>query len=476
MNIVLQQRNKNIATKIVLTMRTAHLTLASQFPPRKKIKEKGRDQPVKIRMLLLLLCCLVVAGAAPLMAQLTLTLTPNPAGPQPVGTSIIWTATVSGDPDPQPSYEYTFSAELAGSPVQVRKGYTDVKTWTWTPSAFEGTFTIGGTVKNVHAGTSASTTTSYTLTSRLVSGHAAVNSTNHPLVALFSAPACQVPNSMRVRFTPQSVPPGGISSAMTTNLVPCRFNTTSQTPDGTSMNFYIAGMYPSTTYQMHWEIYNPSGVLTNSGSNFSYTAGTIASGLYFPQFSPTGISGDPQEPIVLHNVVTIPVNGHIYTSAAVDLAGNILWYTSTPPARTEVGGNSWGFIPGNDNYVAGIAELDLAGNIVLQTTVGAVNEQLAVLGARPITAMHHEVRRITTPNGLPPSGYILTIGSTEQICTDCQGGTPQNPVDVMGDEIIVMDQNMNVVWTWDAFNFLDIDQEAILGEQCFAGRRRLRTL
>ncbi len=417
----------------------------------------------------LFLCCLVVAVASPLMAQLTVTLTPNPPGPQPVGTSITWTANVSGDPDPDPSYEYTFSAEPAGSPVQVRKGYGDQKTWVWTPSAFEGNFTIGATVKNVHAGTSASTTTSYTLTSRLAGIGASVHPTNHPLVALFSAPPCRAPNLMRVRFTPQSVPPGGISSSMTTNLVPCRYNATSHPPDSTSMNFYIAGMYPSTTYKMHWEVVNAFGIQQSTGNNLSFTTQPIASGLYFPAFSPTGTSSDPQEPITLHNVVTIPVNGHVYTSAAVDLAGNILWYTSTPPARTEVGGNSWGFVPGQDQYVAGIAELDLAGNVVTQTTVGAINEQLAALGARPITATHHEVRRMTTPNGAAPGGYILTIGSTEQICTDCQGGTPQNPVDVLGDEILVLDQNMNVVWTWDAFNFLDIDQEAVLGETCTQG-------
>ncbi len=427
---------------------------------------------MKIYLPLLFLCCLLVAGASPLMADLNVTLTPNPAGPQPVGTTITWTATVNGDPDPNPTYEYTFSAEPKGSPVQVLRGYGHSNTWTWTQSAFEGVFTIGTTVKNVHAGTSGSATSSYTLTTRLPNGaavHAAVNATNNPLVALFSGPSCAVPNFMLVRFTPQSVPPGGISSPMTTNLVPCRFKPSSQNPDMTSMNFYIAGMYPSTTYKMHWETYSPSGVLRLRGADFSFTTGTLPSDLYFPAFSSTGTSGDPQEPLVLHSPVAIPVNGHVYTSATTDLAGNILWYSVLGPIRTEVGGNSWGFLGGDDTYVAGIREVDLAGNPVLETTVGAVNEQLAALGVRPITGMHHEVRRITTPDGQPPSGYILVLASAEQICTDCQGGTPDNPVDVLGDEILVLDQNLNVVWAWDAFNFLDINQKAILGETCKQG-------
>ena len=147
---------------------------------------------------------------------------------------------------------------------------------------------------------------------------------------------------------------------------------------------------------------------------------------------------------MLHNVVTLPVNGVIYTSAAVDLAGNVLWYAATPPNRTEVGGNYWGTIAGTDPYVGGIAEFDLAGNVVVQTTVGAVNEQLITRGDRPITALHHEVRRLTTPNGAPPSGNIMSIGATEQVTTTAQGGTVAVPVDVMGDEIIVMDSNFNV--------------------------------
>ena len=130
----------------------------------------------------LLLCCLIVAVAGPLMAQFTVTLTPNPAGPQPVGTSVTWTANVSGDPDPNPVYEYRFSAELAGAPVLVRRGFGHSNSFTWTPSAFEGNFTIGTTVKNVHAHTHAAASASYTLTPRLVNGHAAVNPTNHPLV------------------------------------------------------------------------------------------------------------------------------------------------------------------------------------------------------------------------------------------------------------------------------------------------------
>ena len=423
---------------------------------------------MRLQKPLLLLCCLIVAGAIPLAAQFTVTLTPNPPAPKPVGTSITWTANVSGDPDPNPSYEYTFSAEIKGMPQLVRKGYGHSNTWTWTPNAHEAIFEIDATVKNVHAGTQASTTTYYQINSWLTGPHN-VNHTNHPLVALFSAPFCYIPNLMRVRFTPSTVPPGGISSSMTTNLVPCRFKVGGGITDGSSMNFYITGMYPSTTYKMHTETLDPSGNIIAVGRDYPFTTGTIPSDLYFPAFYPTGTSNDPQEPIVLHSVITVPVNGHIYSSAAVDLAGNILWYSNpVPPVRTEPDGNYWGFSnPASDDpYVRGIRESDPAGNPVLETTLGAINEQLAARGARPITNMHHEIRRIITPDGSPPHGDIMVIGNAEYICTDCQGGTPQNPVDVLGDEIIVMDHNMNVIWTWDPFQFLDVNHVATLNEIC----------
>ena len=432
---------------------------------------------MKLHKSLWLLCCLILVGASPLMANLTVNLTPNPAGPQPVGTTITWTANVSGDPDQHPVYEYTFSANLTGQPTLVRRGYGDTKTWAWTPNAFEGNFTIGATVKNTHAGTQASTSTSYTLTPALVNGHAGIHPTNHPLVAFFSTKSCQVPNSMLVRFTPTSVPAGGNPASQTTNLVPCRFHVGSPTPNDTTMNFYIAGMYQNTTYNMHWETVSPTGQTLHVGTDYPFTTGSIPSNVYLPTFSSTGTTGDPEDGLVLYSIVTIPdKNGHVESSSAVDLAGNVVWYSaaqagapSVPPVRTETGGNYWGFVnPGsNDPYLNGIRESDPAGNPILETTLGAINDGLAALGdPRPINSLHHEVRRITTPTAGAPHGYIMLLANSEYVCTNCQGGTPQDPVDLIGDQVVVMDSNMNVVWYWDEFDHLDVNHYAVLKEKC----------
>src|SRR5262249_46353487 len=159
---------------------------------------------------------------------------------------------------------------------------------------------------------------------------------------------------------------------------------TSQNPDNTTMNFDIAGMYPSTTYNMHWETVNPAGQILHIGTDYPFTTGAIDPTLYFPTFSSTGMTGNPQDWLVLYSIVAIPdQNGHIETSSAADLAGNIVWYSapqagapSVPPVRTETGGNYLGFnFPAsNDVYVNGFRESDPAGNPILETTVGAINE------------------------------------------------------------------------------------------------------
>lgn len=379
-----------------------------------------------------------------------------------MGTSIEWTATVSGDPDPAPSYVYKFTAELAGFPRVTRTGFMRSNKMTWTPSSFDGNFTVDVVVKNLHAGTTASTTANYTITSRLVGGNASVTATANPLVALFSGPACRIPNSMHVRFTPVSAPPGGISTPMYTGPVSCRFDTTSANPDQSSMNFHIAGMYPLTTYKMRWEVTTATG--TNIGPELMFTTGAIPASVTLPTFTPTGTPVSP-DPIIVHS----PIGGS--ASAATDLGGRVLWYTTNiPPVRTQFGGRYLGTVGGNDIYLRGLREVDLAGNTTIETSVGDINEQLLALGAQPITSIHHETRRMYRANGTAPNGYILALASTEFVMTSAgqcgtTGSTP-NTCDVLGDAIIVLDSNLNVKWAWDFAGHLDKNQRAVLDEKC----------
>jgi hypothetical protein len=42
-------------------------------------------------------------------------------------------------------------------------------------------------------------------------------------------------------------------------------------------------------------------------------------------------------------------------------------------------------------------------------------------------------------------------------------------VDVIGDVILVLDRNLQVVWSWDSFEHLDTSRQAVMGETCPAG-------
>jgi hypothetical protein len=104
-----------------------------------------------------------------------------------------------------------------------------------------------------------------------------------------------------------------------------------------------------------------------------------------------------------------------------------------------------------------LREVDLAGNMVRETSVWAINLQLAVLGKNhTINWLSHEGLRL-------PNGHTLTFGSEERILTNVQG---LGPVDVVGDLIIDLDSNLTVKWIWSAFDHLDATRKATLNETC----------
>jgi hypothetical protein len=103
-----------------------------------------------------------------------------------------------------------------------------------------------------------------------------------------------------------------------------------------------------------------------------------------------------------------------------------------------------------------VSEIDLAGATLHSITESSANAQLAALGRQSIVDFNHEALRL-------PNGYTALIAHNERLYTNVQGpGT----VDVLGDEVLVLDTNWNIVWTWNAFDFLPVSRAAVLGETC----------
>jgi arylsulfate sulfotransferase len=426
----------------------------------------------------------------PLRATVTIqSVTPSVASPQPLGTPVTWTVTAT-DSNPGP-LTFQFSTALGSGAVDLVKdfnaGTLGGGVWTAQPFAWatiqgEGVYRIIVVAKDFTSGESATHTVEYRLTP-LAGTSAAVNATANPLVALYSAPACEAGSSMRVTFQRS----GSTASPFLSDWKTCNAET--------SMNFYIAGMYPKTTYKMNYQIATGSTV-TPGPTTLSFTTGSLPTSITFPVFTvavPPGAGTDTAQMIDLHALLSFTNNQSV--SAATDLSGRILWYyefqdvtdtsTLTRPLSNESllsiqSGPAWQSISTSQQVVR---RIDLAGNIVQETNTGIIQNQLVALGftdAGPCTAIpspapvgaaclggfHHEAQ-------LMPNGDYVVFADIEKIYPPgTQNDTSGLPVDIMGDIYIVLSGNFQVVWAWEAFQHsgggtqLNINRAAPLGETC----------
>ena len=107
-----------------------------------------------------------------------------------------------------------------------------------------------------------------------------------------------------------------------------------------------------------------------------------------------------------------------------------------------------------------LREIDLEGNAIRETNVDRVSEQLIDMGHQAITSFHHDIIKL-------PNGNLIALASNERLLTDVQGpGT----VDVIGDMLVELDQNLQVVWAWNSFDHLDVTRKATLNETCSLGQ------
>lgn len=376
---------------------------------------------------------LLFGSAASVKAAMTPTLEPSVASPAPVGTLVTWTAQVP-DADPANLW-FRFRIRAAGETYRVIRDFGPLATLAWT-STDEGEFEIELSAQDRTTLEVATISFSFVMESRTGNGQAVVSPTSHPLVALFSSPSCGTGwASVEIRASDGSV--------LTTPARPC-------TP-GTSMNVYLAGLQPNASYYARLVLQRERDTTPSAPVNF--LTGSLPSSVIpavVQHLSPPATAG-----ILLEAPLYLP-------PIALDLNGTVLWYgPSDLTYMTFVGpdGTFFGLIEsGTDPSRFAVRQFDLLGTTVRETNVARVNEQLAAMGKRKISAFHHEARALA-------DGRTVVLGDVEQILTDVQG---PGPVDVIGDMIIVLDSDFQVVWTWDAFDHLDTSRRAVMGETCVA--------
>ncbi|HZT38155.1 MAG TPA: aryl-sulfate sulfotransferase [Bryobacteraceae bacterium] len=383
------------------------------------------------RVLILLLLFTAITRA-----DMSALLTPSLSDPAPVGSTVTWYTSVS-DPSPGTLW-YRFRVREAGSEFHVVRDFGPQSSFDWTPADHEGAYEVEVTVRNIDTAEAAVTTATYNVAPLAVDAPL-VSATTNSFVYLYSAPPCPPGSTMQVEFW--------------TGRGRRRL-TTPKTCDGRSMNFYVGGIAPGATYSVRHVIQDRSG--QTYGPEMKVTPDPIRLPIAAYQI----LKPAPQ-PAVDGVLLQSPTS---QIQLATDLAGNPLWYYAGPLTyitRPEPGGKFLGVYQDARADPSGqlLREFDLSGATLRETNAARVSEQLAARGMRPITGFHHEARPL-------PNGQILALASTEQILTDVQG---PGLVDVIGDMILVLDANLQVVWAWDAFDHLDPRRPAVLGETCVRG-------
>lgn len=365
-------------------------------------------------------------------AQLTVFLTPSVASPSPVGTVITWTASVAGASG---NTQYRFRAGSSDTDFHLVRDFSPTSTLDWTEIRHEGLYEVEVTARDQASGATAVTSSSYQFTSRADAGPA-IGRTPHPLVFIYSAPPCFPGSRMRVQFTD----PDGFVQA--TPYQPCQ--------RGLSMNFYLAGLRANATYTAHHTI--DSGVAHWDAPDLTFTTAPVS-----PQVPATAVLQAPAQPVdgvLLHSCF-------MTVSYAVDPAGHVIWYYPAQYAllTRPVGGGRFLAIVANEQeagYGQNLREFDLVGNTLRETNTARLNEQLSAMGKRTITILHHDAVEFS-------NGNIAVLGTTEQFLNGVQGS---GNVDVLGDMILLLDRDLQVIWTWDALDHLDPHRMATLHETC----------
>ncbi len=403
-----------------------------------------------------LVCAVLCCGASgpPLKVRLLTSL----ASPQPVGTPIGLTPHV--DNAAQAMHVFRYSISLNHGPFHIIRDFSQQRDFVWTPPLSEQDASVRVTVRNNATKETADAEVPFRINSRVKGSQPVVTPTFHPLIALFSAPACPQGSKFRVAFQRP-----GDTALNRTPPISC----TSR-----SNNVYVAGMRADSEYQMRQEIVN--GGSSKPGAWLPFHTGLLDGG--FPPVSipvARAAGSTASDPVLIHATVSLAANLRPF---ATDLDGNIIWYLRSPEFLMRVlpGGRflvqSEGANAANDMTRAQILrEMDLAGNVIHETNISRVAEQLETRGIHSqckkdgqecVSGFHHEAIRL-------PNGHTLAIAGLERMMPAGTQGS-KGPVDILGDIVIDLDEDFQVAGLWNSFDHVDMKRASLEDAKCQQGR------
>jgi hypothetical protein len=397
------------------------------------------------------------ALAAPLSIQLHASL----PSPQPAGTPIGLVPRIENVTKGMHVFRYAVSVE--GGPFVVVRDFTQQREFTWSPELYEHSAIVRVTVRNNDTKETANDELPFRVVSRIKGSLPVVTPTSHPLIALFSAPPCTPGTQFRVAFGRE-----GDEALARTPPEPCR--------GSASNNVYVAGMHADTDYRLRAEWLNGESV--KPGPWMPFHTGVLDGD--FPPVSiavPRAAGAAASEPVLIHSMATVSGGRR---PLATDLEGRVIWYLRSPDFLYRI-------LPGGRFLVQGegqnsindmrrgqvLREVDLAGNAVRETNIGRVAEQLESHGIHSdcrkggkecVSGFHHEAIRL-------PNGHTLAIAGLERIMPAGTQGSKE-PVDVLGDIVVDLDDQFQVSGVWNSFDHLDLNRPSLRDAKCKEGPGR----
>ncbi len=398
---------------------------------------------------------LLLASFAAYSEPLAVRLVSNLPSPQPVGSIIGLIPRVENATPGK--YVYRYSVSSGSGPFHVVRDFSQQPEFAWTPELVEHQARVRMTVRNNETKETAEAELPFTVTSRIRNSRSVITPTAHPLVALFSAPACPEGSHFRVAFRRQGDP-----AITRTPAERCR--------SGLSNNVYVAGMQADRDYEMRSEV--GQGSNESPGGWLVFHTGLLDG--KFPKVSiQTAGKNSADEAVIVRSLVDP------WRATATDLDGNVLWYlrSETPAFLTRM-------VPGGHFLVHAdganslndmkrwqvLRELNLPGGTLRETNIGRLAEQLGSRGIpsdckkggqQCVSGFHHEAIRL-------PNGHTLVLAGLERMFP---AGTQESkePVDVLGDLILDLDEDFQLAWVWNSFDHMDLKRASLGGEKCKGG-------
>lgn len=218
----------------------------------------------------------------------------------------------------------------------------------------------------------------------------------------------------------------------------------------------VAGMTPSTTYHMRAHVI-ANGATAWIDDDHVFTTGSLP--LPLPSMTVTRPASNSQTPENggVELVSFFPPMGAspVLETFVTDRNGKALWFYNPSDRVPSIvkpmpNGHYIVLLAASTTLPSAVREIDLAGNTINEIDSDTLQQKLAAAGYTfNFLFFHHDALPL-------PNGHLIVLGQTTQDFSNLPGYPGTTTVE--GDVLVDLDQNWNPVWTWNTFDYLDVNR------------------